>query len=429
MDFTKTIDLTIPSTIPRQKIASSAKNKEWYKDNALYWENRLINKNIFNQSDKVKMKKNCNMYYHNILDNLEVGKICNPYNLKDFKIPLDFKHYKIENPKIQTLKGEELKRRFDWKVYVSNRDAVSDKENQKKEQYAQFVSEQIKATAFDEEAAKKDLEKLQDYLQYDWQELREVTADQLLHHYVQYLDLKTQFSRAWEHSILNAEEIMSIDEHNGKPVVEACDPKTVYWLSSPENPYIDDSDAVTRPYYIPLGQVIDYYYDYLTSDEIDKLQDQQNSRGRMQEQDFAFNQYYSKTDDGTFQPNNDYGGSSNYTTDGIFSDFDGYYDKEGNIRVVHTRWKSMRKVGELTFFDEDGTPQSMHVDEAYKIDKTKGETIEWKWINEAHEITRIGESVFIKGQIRNVQFRKLDNISYCSLGYVGTRYDMVSMML
>lgn len=416
MDFTSTSNLQIPATIPRQKIATSAKGPEWCKDNALYWENRLINKNTFNESDKVKMKKNCNLYYHGILDPLEVAKICNPYNLKDFKIPADFKHYKIENPKIQTLKGEELKRRFEWKVYVSNRDAVSQKEEQKKQQYFQYLTELIKAESYDEKEAQAKLQGLQEYLNYDWQEIRELTADQLLHHYNQYLDLKVQFSRAWEYGLVNSEELISIDEHNGKPVVEACDPKTVYWLSAPENPYIDDSEAVVRAYYLPLGQVIDYYYDYLSGSQIDDLEARQQERTQVA--DFTFNQYYSKTDEGYFIPNKETG---ELAVSGI--NFDGFYDEEGNIRVVHTRWKSLRKIGELTYFDENGDAQMKHVDENYKINKALGETIEWLWISEAWEITRIGEDIFIKGKPRNVQFRKLDNISYCSLGYVGTRLD------
>lgn len=416
MNFPSTYNLEIPSTIPRQKISTAAKTTEWCKQNALYWENRLVIKNSFNESDKIKMKKNCNLYYHGILDPLEVAKICNPYNLKDFKVPADFKHYKIENPKIQTLKGEELKRRFEWKVYVSNRDAVSQKEEQKKEQYFQYLSELIKAESFDEEEAAKKLEDLQQYLNYDWQEIRELTADQLLHHYNQYLDLKVQFSRAWEHGILNYEELISIDEHNGKPVAEACDPKTMYWLSAPENPYIDDSDAVVRAYYLPLGKVIDYYYEFLTPSQIDDLEAKQQERTQVA--DFTFNQYYEKNNEGYFVPNKETGDIAISGTN-----FDGYYDEEGNIRIVHTRWKSLRKIGELTFFDENGDAQMKHVDENYKINKELGETIEWLWINEAWEVTRIGEDIFIKGKPRNVQFRQLDNISYCSLGYVGTRLD------
>jgi len=416
MEFTTTIDLTIPATVPRQKISTSAKTPEWCKENSLYWENRLINKNSFNASDKINMKRNCNLYYHGILDPIEVGKICNPYNLKDFKIPLDFKHYKIENPKIQTLKGEELKRRFEWKVYVSNRDAISEKEEQKKEQFFSFLTEQIQSESFSKEEAEKKLKKLQEYLSYDWQEIRELTADQLLHHFNQYLDLKVQFSRAWEYGMLNNEELLSVDEHNGKPVVDACDPKTTYWLSSPENPYIDDSDAVVRCYYMPLGQVIDYYYDFLTGSQISDLENRQSEKGQVE--DFTLDQYYHKNDEGFLMPNQP-GAELIIRNDR----FNGYYDTEGNIRVVHTRWKSLRKVGELTFLDEQGDEQTKYVDENYKINKNLGESIKWIWISEAWENTRIGEDIFIKGKPRSVQFRQLDNISHCSLGYIGTRLE------
>lgn len=417
MEFTSKENLNIPSTVPRQKIATSLKSADWCKENALYWENRLINKNTYAESDKINMKRNSDMYYYGILDPLEVGKICNPYNLKDFKVPLDFKHYKIENPKVQTLKGEEIKRRFEWKVFVSNRDAVSQKEEQKKDQYFQFITEQINATSFNEEEAQKKLAKLSEYLNYDWQEIRELTADQLLHHYYQYLDLKTEFSKAWEYGILSGEEIMSIDEHNGRPKVEACDSQTMYWLKGPEQRYIDDSDAVVRCYYVPLGQVIDYYYDYLRPDQINDLERRQSERTEYQ--DFTLNQYYKKDEEtGFFIPNKETGDLMIAN-----SNFDGYYDSEGNIRIVHTRWKSLRKVGEVTYFDDAGDAQTKFVDENYKIDETLGEDVKWLWVNEAWEVTRIGEDIFIKGKPRSVQFRKLDDPSYCSLGYVGTKLE------
>lgn len=410
-------DLTIPSTVPRQKTSTREKTPAWCKDNLLWLESRLINKNSSNETSKINMKRNSNLYYHNILDNQTVGEICNPYGLKDFKIPLDFKHYKIENPKIQTLKGEEIKRRFEWKVYVSNRDAVSQKEEQKKQQFFNFIVNKIKSEAYDEKAAGAELQKLQEYLTYDWQEIRELTCDQLLHHYNQYLDLRTIFSRAWEHGIINSEEIISVDEHNGKPLVEACDPKTIYWTPSPENPYIDDSDQVLRIYYVPLGKVIDHYYDYLTSAEISELESRHSERSAYQ--NFTIDQYYQKDDNGFIIPDKSNGEIvvNNYRAN------DEYYDEDGNIRIVHARWKSFRKVGDLSFFDENGDPQQRYVDENYKIQKELGETIEWIWITEAWESTRIGEDIFVKNQPRNVQFRQLDNISYCSLGYIGTRID------
>jgi hypothetical protein len=358
----------IPSTCPRQKLSISEKGETWGIDNMLWWEHKLVTGNQNIEADRINMKKNANLYFNNILDPIDVARVVNPHNIKDFVMPATFKHYKIENPKIQTLKGEELKRRFEWKVYVSNRDAVSKKEEEKKAQYFQFVSEKIKAEAFDEKSAEEELKKLQDYLMYDWQDIREKSADQLLQYYSQYLDLKTQYSRAWENALLYGHEIISVDEHNLKPVVESCDPKTIFWLRSPENPYIDDNSGI---------------------------QDSTNSSNYLSNSFLDSNKY----------------------------NFNGYYDSYGNIRVVHVRWKSMRKIGVLSYFDDQGNLLEMFVDEKYKVNKSLGETIRWIWITEAWEGTRIGEDIFIKIQPRNVQYRKMDNISYCSLGYVGTSID------
>lgn len=401
------------NNIPKQKLSTASKGLKWCKDNLLYWECRLVN-NTLGNSSKVNMKRNSDLYYYDILNTEEVSKICNPHNIEDFTIPADFRHYKIENPKIQTLKGEELKRRFEWKVYVSNRDAISKKEEAKKDEYFGFMMDQINAEAVSEEDLQAKLLKLNEYMTYDWQEIRERTADELLHHFYQYLDLPTEFSKAWEYSLINGQDIISVDEHNGKPVVKACDPKTVYWLNPGGNQYIDDADAVVEVYYLPLGQVIDYYYDFLKPNEIDELEERQAHLSEYK--NFTYNQYYTKTETGFIIDNN-----KNIVVEN--DQYQDYYDSEGNIRITHCRWKSLRKVGELTYFDEVGDEQTKHVDENYKIDESLGETINWIWVTEGWETTRIGEDIFVKNKPRNVQFRKLDNISYCSLGYVGTSLD------
>lgn len=415
-DNLKITDTTIPSTIPKQKLSTSKKGEDWCKDNLLYWEQRLVNNNKQAENSKINMKRNSELYYNNVLNRADIEKICNPNGIgesADFVIPPDFRHYKIENPKIQTLMGEEIKRKFEWKVYVSNRDAISQKEEQKKSEFFNFLVDKIKADAIDEESLQAEMIKINEYLAYDWQEIREKTADELLHHFNQYLDLKTEFSKAWEYSLINGEEIMCIDEHNGKPTVKACDPKTVYWQDSGTgNNYIDDSDAIVEVYYLPMGQVVDYYYDFLKPSDVDALEARQKNLSEYR--NFTYNQYYTKTDKGFII--NPIGGEIEV----MDSDYHDFYDAEGNIRIVHCRWKSLRKVGELTYFDDNGDEQVKHVDENYKINESLGETIKWLWITEAWENTRIGDDIFVKGKPRSVQFRKLDNISYCSLGYVGT---------
>jgi hypothetical protein len=98
------------------------------------------------------------------------------------------------------------------------------------------------------------------------------------------------------------------------------------------------------------------------------------------------------------------------------------YDIYGNARVIRTRWRGRRKIGRLTYFDENGDEQKDFVPEDYKINKDLGESVEWLWINEAYEGTLITDDIYIKMQPREIQMRHFDNVSKCFLGYVGTDY-------
>src|SRR5690606_30342074 len=86
-------------------------------------------------------------------------------------------------------------------------------------------------------------------------------------------------------------------------------------------------------------------------------------------------------------------------------------------------WKSMRKVGFLTFYDENLEQQEIIVDETYEPDEETGETIEWLWISEVWEGTKIGNDIYCRIQPKKVQYRTIDNPSICKLGYVGTVYN------
>ena len=78
---------------------------------------------------------------------------------------------------------------------------------------------------------------------------------------------------------------------------------------------------------------------------------------------------------------------------------------------------SRRKVGTLTYFDENGVEQQKLVSEYYKPNKELGETVNWFWINEACEGTRLGDDIYVKTRVKPVQMRHFDNPSMCFLGY------------
>ena len=77
----------------------------------------------------------------------DMEAILNPENLKVGYIPDRIQHYPIMNSKLNVLRGEETKRVFDFKVVVTNPNAISEIENNKKEELLQRLQEWVSNTA------------------------------------------------------------------------------------------------------------------------------------------------------------------------------------------------------------------------------------------------------------------------------------------
>jgi hypothetical protein len=103
--------------------------------------------------------------------------------------------------------------------------------------------------------------------------------------------------------------------------------------------------------------------------------------------------------------------------------FGEWYDNEGNIRVIRVVWRSWKKIGKLTYFDEDGMPQETIVPERFDISLFPNAEVKWLWVSEWMEGTRIGKEMYIKIQPRPVQFRSMNNLSKSGSGYVGIAYN------
>lgn len=98
----------------------------------------------------------------------------------------------------------------------------------------------------------------------------------------------------------------------------------------------------------------------------------------------------------------------------------------GTAVVYHTQWKTMVKVGILSYVDSfTGEVKQMDVDENYTLDKEKGDIdIKWEWNSRLWEGYRIGENIFPSGYDEvPVQRDDLNNTSICKSGYNG-RYNL-----
>jgi len=400
---------------PSQKLPKSKKTKKWAEDCikaaedlAIFrysgiresYRNKLINYNLAND----------------VLNTEDIETVCNPMGIKEATFPAKMQNYPIANPKIDLLVGEERKRKFDWKVRVINDDAISEKEDVKKQQLFQLMSQKIQSEAFDEQEAQKELQELQKFHLYDYQDLRERTATQILEYLYKVNHLKEEFARGFEDALIAGEEIYCADIEAGEPVLRKCNPLNIHTVRSGESPFIEDSDIIVEDGYYSPGKVVDLFHDYLTPEDMRKI-DQGTSANESENSFIKIGQTEpSILIDGIID-------TEHVTSMRTFGE---YWDFEGNIRVVRVVWRSFKKVGKLSYYDEEGMPQETLVSEDYKIDKAAGEKIKWMWINEWWEGTRIGEGIFVKMQPRPLQFRTMANPSRCQPGYIGIAYNINS---
>lgn len=411
---------------PYQKRSTAAKGKQFVID---CLESALSL--TYSTDDEIMQSKKAMQTNYNlrsdILDERDMENAVNPWGIKGATFPAKMQNYPIANPKIDLLIGEETKRRFDWKVTVINPDAISDKEDMIAQAMKKAVADAVVAKNYDEQKLEQELQKLQKWAKYEAQDFRERRATQYLSYLWKEQELKLKFTRGFEDALVAGMEAYCVDVVGGDPVVRKVDPLTLTVVRGGSSYKLEDADIIIEDTYQPIRWVIDNYYDYLTPADIDKIErgyiGGSNDSGMLSYNPPATrptlpSSAINMTD------NND--GSLNYA----FIDLDQYssgnlspYDNSGNVRVVKMVWVSMRKIGEISWYDKDNTLQKKFVDELYKPNEELGESVEWFWVNEWWEVSRIAKDIYVKYGPRPIQFRRMSNRSIGGSGYVGTFYN------
>ena len=117
--------------LPSQSLPFSRKNKAWRKQH-LDWAD---SKTFFNYSLVRKSVIHKKINYDLLQGKLHMSDlelILNPDQISAGYIPKRIQHYSIINSKLNVLRGEESKRVFDFKVVVTNPNAITEIENNKK---------------------------------------------------------------------------------------------------------------------------------------------------------------------------------------------------------------------------------------------------------------------------------------------------------
>lgn len=408
------------TTFPRQKLPFSKKNKKWRKDH-LDWadkNSRLNNETVRKKQSQKKINVD---FYNGKLHKEDVKLVLNPTNLDSFYVPDNLQHYPIVVPRINVLVGEEKARRFDWKVTITSPTTISSMEAEKRKEIQRKL-EELLTLSYSEEEIEKELDRFRDYLNFDWQDIREKRANVLMKHFIKELNVESKLSDGFLDVCLHGEEAFMCDIRNGNPVFEKLNPLKTYVIRHGYSNRYQDADIIVIDDYWSPGKVIDYYYEDLKSKDIEYIENfgvVNTGGGRELNGDLFKEDIDDREGYEILRANLDL---SIDEIDNNFSNFqlnNNYFDTHGNVRVLRCFWRSYKKILKVEYFDELGERQVKYRNESYKADTELGETVTTYWVSEWWQGTKIGKEIYVDMKPRPIQYNKIGNPGYSNPGIVG----------
>lgn len=411
---------------PSQQLSFSRKNKAWRKKCVDFGDDHSLLHYHLTRKSVFAMKINYDLLNGKIHMS-DFKLLLNPFNLDASFIPDNIQHYSVINAKLGVLKGEESKRLFDFRVIVTNPNAVSEIEEEKNRLVLERLQQLIADTSQSEDEFQAELEKLSDYFQYEYQDKREVRANLLLNHYMKELEVNQLFNAGFTDACAVGEEAYIIDIVGGEPYIEKVDPMKMRVIRSGYSNKIEDADMIIIEDYWSPGRVIDTFWDQLSKKDVETIENAPDNLG---------NAYIDDMDNIDprygFVPNLALDWTAGDTEFSSLSLFDNTldttllpYDLNGNIRVLRVYWKSRRKIKKVKSYDpETGEEEFNFYPETYHCKPELGEEEQVFWINEAWEGTKIGPDIYVNMRPRTVQYNRLSNPSECHFGIIGSIYNI-----
>lgn len=414
------------NTFPPQRISYSAKNKAWRRKCVDWADKRSFNNYSPVRNSIIHKKINYDLVDGKIhMSDLQL--IVNPDNLEASFIPEKIQHYPIINTKLDLLRGEEYNRIFDYRVIITNPNSISELENAKRDAVMADLQELVSNMEQSEDEYQQALNKLNDFYSYEWQDHREIRANEFIKHYSKEQNFKLKFNEGYMDAMTVGEEIYQCDIVGGEPVLTKLNPLKVSVFKSGFSNKIEDADLIIIEDYLPIGKVIDAYYDVLTPSDVKKLDKEiDQSKAPIDDMDNIDERYgfvhKSIVGDGIFEGDMDNAEASFLFGENLTNSLP--YDSLGNVRVLKVFWKSLRKIKKVKSYNPNTGEEEYNIyNEDYIINKDLGEEEEILYINQAWEGTKIGENIYVNIRPRVIQYNTLSNPSRCHFGIVGSIYN------
>jgi hypothetical protein len=379
--------------------------------------------------------------FNGVLTASDFEYVCKPYGEGVGEMPAEMRHYDIMSPKLRVLFGEEIKRPFNFKAIATNPEAITEKEREKTRLVQEYLQQQIQARiqqklmeqglleqggpeeAQDPEAMQQKQQQIQqvqqamtppeieEYMKRDFQAAKEIMGNQMLTYLKHKLSIREKFNKGWKHALIAGEEVYWAGIVNDEPEIRVVNPLYFEYDKDPDLDYIQDGQWAKYIMRMTPGSVADSFGEYLSEKEIKDLYTDSSLGGSSHP--LGSDEFGYDYDDNLFDSTFSMEGDGEHTPDG-----------SSYIRVVHCEWRSLRKLGFLKTLNENMEEEEIIVDETYTLNKKAGDIeLKWEWIPEIWEGTKIGKDLYVNIQAKPNQFKDLDNLYTCKLGYVGLAYN------
>ncbi len=356
--------------------------------------------------------------YNTFLPEENFHYITNPLNSSRqdrASFPARIRPYSIIRPNIDLFLGEWDKRPFNYTVVVTSNDVQSKAEQEIQAAVVNVLEQmfinELNAQGFPTGMPSQEVElpsHVKAKKQQSFKDARALRAQNVIDRSRRENYLDQEWRRMFKDWIIVGETYSWRGVVNQDLVYERVSPLDIDYDKSPDDEYVEDGGwAVRRKYTLPVD-IVTQFHKELQEYEIDEMEE-------MDSNVVFTSTYYNTLFGNTYRTEEDL--------------------RRTKIPLYHVNWKYYKKIGILTYVDDMGQFQEMEVDETYKVEKGRGETIEWMWVADTWEGWRIDTgstdnsmgssadtSIYLG--IRRVEEQRsaINNMSYSKLNYNGIRF-------
>tara|TARA_R110000851_G_scaffold242829_1_gene395379 strand:+ start:3833 stop:6145 length:2313 start_codon:yes stop_codon:yes gene_type:complete len=391
--------------IPRQKLSINKKDKKW-QESCVEAFIDLSNQGTGYTANKDNLKRLYD-YYNGTVDEEDYTHVLKPYGKSRGNFPSKMRNFPIIKPIIDLLLGEKSKRPLNFSVVVKNADSISLKEEALSQKIYQNMSQMLvnkmneRGVETGTESQDIELPKhIAEQFESTYVDNRAIKGQSALNYIIQEQEVEDKLNKAWFHFLISGECYTHRGVRNREPFYEILNPIDVDYDLDPDLDFVEDGDWALVRKYMHASTVIDHYYEQLTDAQVLELEEPRHMEA---------DSYLLYANSAGKDPNS-------------------YRNRL--IETVNVYWKSRARIGFLTFMDPTtGEMEEMQVDDGFRMPKELkeiGGKIEWIWVNEVWEGTRIDGRFYINVNPIPNQRLSLDNLSTCKLPINGRRYSDVN---